>query len=114
MTGTDKEVTWALIPLKSPDRAKSRLAGVLNALQRERLFLMLAERVVRSLIATPGIDKVAVVTASPKLAAFSRSLQALPLLQSADTGMSAALKSGLGELGLRETDRVLMIPGDLP
>jgi len=106
--------TWALVPLKSPDRAKSRLAAVLSPAQRARLFLTLAERVVRALLKTPGIDHVAVVTASPALAALSRSLGALPLVQSADAGMCSALDFGLRELRLPDTDRVLMIAGDLP
>jgi 2-phospho-L-lactate/phosphoenolpyruvate guanylyltransferase len=115
MTGIDKQVaTWALVPLKSPERAKSRLAGVLNPEQRVRLFLALAEQVIRSLRATNGIDNVAVVTASAEIAAFSRSLHAVPLVQSADAGMSAALDSGLRELQALEPARVLMIPGDLP
>jgi 2-phospho-L-lactate guanylyltransferase len=115
MTGIDKQVTtWALVPLKSPERAKSRLAGVLNPAQRVRLFLALAEQVICSLRATNGIDNVAVVTASAEIAALSRSLHAVPLVQSADAGMSAALDSGLRELQASEPARVLMVPGDLP
>ena len=106
--------TWALVPLKSTPHAKSRLAGVLSTSQRACLLRTLAERVIRSLLATPTIDAVAVVTASTELATFSRSLGALPLLQSTDSGMSAALEWGLCELELRDTDRVLMVPGDLP
>lgn len=115
MTHTDKQAhTWALVPLKSPERAKSRLAGVLDAQQRVRLFLTLAERVISSLRTTRGVDHVAVVTASPEIAAFSRSLHAVPLMQSADAGMSAALQSGLDELRAFQPHRVLMVPGDLP
>jgi len=106
--------TWALIPLKSADRAKSRLAGVLSPVQRTRLFLTLADRVIRALLDTPGIDKVALVTASSELAAFGRSLGATALMQPADAGMSAALDFGLRELEPLKVDRVLMIPGDLP
>jgi 2-phospho-L-lactate guanylyltransferase len=106
--------TWALVPLKSPDRAKSRLADVLSPARRASLFLALAERVIRTLRATPGIDYVAVVTASPVIADFSRSLQAHPLLQTADAGMSAALEVGLRKLHAFAPNRVLMIPGDLP
>jgi 2-phospho-L-lactate guanylyltransferase len=115
MTGLVKQAaTWALVPLKSPDRAKSRLAGVLSPAQRASLFLVLAERVISALRATPGIDHVAVVTASPAIADFSRSLQAHPLVQTADAGMSAALEAGLHELRAFAPARVLMIPGDLP
>lgn len=103
-----------MVPLKSPERAKSRLATVLRPEQRLRLFFALAERVIRTLHATRGIDSVAVVTASAQIAAFSRSLGAIPILQSADSGMSAAFDLALGELQVTNAQRVLMLPGDLP
>jgi len=115
MTVTDKQPsTWALVPLKSPERAKSRLAGVLSPDQRFRLFFALAERVIGSLRATPGIGNVAIVTASADIATFARSLHAVAFLQAIDAGMTTALEAGLAELHAFEPARVLMIPGDLP
>lgn len=113
MTDTQAS-TWALVPLKSPERAKSRLAGVLSPDQRVRLFFALAERVIGALRATPGIGHVAVVTASADIADFARSLHAMPLLQPTDDGMTGALAAGLTELHPLQPERVLMIPGDLP
>lgn len=115
MTATEKQaLTWALVPLKSRERAKSRLATVLSSEQRLHLFFGLAERVIRALHATRGIDSVAVVTASAEIAAFTRSLGAIPILQSADFGMSAAFEQAIGELQVAQPRRVLMLPGDLP
>jgi 2-phospho-L-lactate guanylyltransferase len=115
MTSTEKQAqTWALVPLKSRERAKSRLASVLSPEQRTHLFFALAERVIRALHATRGIDAVAVVTASAEIAAFARSLGATPIVQSADFGMSAAFEQAVGELQITNAQRVLMLPGDLP
>src|SRR5687768_5713712 len=115
MTGTVTQTpTWALVPLKSPEHAKSRLAGVLSSEHRARLFYALAERVITTLRATPGIDAVAVVTANTEIAAFARALGATPLVQPMDTGMSAALQTGLHSLRSFAPERVLMVPGDLP
>ena len=115
MTSSEKQApTWALVPLKSRERAKSRLATVLSPEQRLRLFFALAERVIRALHATRGIDSVAVVTASSEIAAFARSLGAVPILQSTDFGMSAAFDQALCELQAAKPRRVLMLPGDLP
>jgi 2-phospho-L-lactate/phosphoenolpyruvate guanylyltransferase len=115
MTGTATQMpTWALVPLKSPQRAKSRLAGVLSGEQRVRLFFALAERVISTLRLTPGVDAVAVVTASSEIASFVQSLGATPLVQPMDTGMTAALQSGLNSLQSFNPARVLMVPGDLP
>lgn len=115
MSSPEKQApTWALVPLKSRERAKSRLAAVLTAEQRARLFFGLAERVIRTLHATRGIDSVAVATASAELAAFARSLGAVALLQSDDFGMSAAFDLAMAELQPMKPGRVLMLPGDLP
>jgi 2-phospho-L-lactate guanylyltransferase len=103
-----------MVPLKSPERAKSRLAAALSPEQRLRLFFLLAERVIRTLHATRGIDSVGVVTASAEIAAFAKSLGAVPILQSNDFGMSAAFDLALGELQPTTPQRVLMLPGDLP
>jgi 2-phospho-L-lactate guanylyltransferase len=114
MDAIAKQGTWALVPLKSPDRAKSRLAGALSPARREQLFLALAERVIGALAATPGIDHVAVVTASPAIADFSRARRAWPFVQGTDAGMSEAIEAGLRELQAVSPARVLMVPGDLP
>lgn len=106
--------TWALVPLKSREQAKSRLAPLLNPEQRKSLFFQLAERVIGTLHASRGIDAVAVVTASPEVAAFARALDAIPILQSTDVGMSAAVNFALTELRDRQLDRVLIVPADLP
>lgn len=115
MTGTDQQAsTWALVPLKSSERAKSRLAEILDPEQRVRLFYAMAERVIRALRASKGIDAVAVVTASREVAAFARSLDAVPILQDMDVGVSPALESALHTLQAMQPARVLMLPGDLP
>lgn len=106
--------TWALVPLKSSERAKSRLADVLGPEQRIQLFFSLAERVIRALQESKSVDAVAVVTSSREVAAFARSLQALPIMQEADVGMSPALELALQSLHTQQPARVLMVPGDLP
>src|SRR3546814_16144279 len=57
------ERMWALVPLKSPERAKTRLSGMLSALQRRRLLFGLAARTIAALQATRDIDAIAVITA---------------------------------------------------
>lgn len=115
MTSTDKHAsTWALVPLKSSESAKSRLAEILDPEQRAQLFYAMAERVIVALRASKGIDAVAVVTASREVAAFARNLGATPILQDSDLGMSPALQSALQVLQPMQPARVLMLPGDLP
>lgn len=106
--------TWALVPLKSSDQAKSRLASVLSIEQRSKLFFAMAEHVIRTLRACEEIRGVAVATSSQQVASFAASLGALTVMQPADLGMSFALSSALSTLESVKPGRVLMLPGDLP
>lgn len=106
--------TWALVPLKSPDTAKSRLAAVLAPAQRRALFFGLARRVIEALMATPGIVRVSVVTSSDEVDAFSRSLHAQVIRQRADAGTAQAFIAGARQLRGLKPRRLLMIAGDLP
>lgn len=106
--------TWALVPLKSSHQAKSRLASVLDATRRSRLFFTMAHRVIESLRACRLIHGVAVVTANEQVASFAAKLGAWPILQTADLGMSQALSHALRALQSVKPGRVLMLPGDLP
>jgi FO synthase len=104
---------WALLPLKSPDEAKSRLAPVLDRAQRRQLFFSLADRMVRALRATQGIETVAVITSSDEVDAFARSLGARVIRQPADSGTANAHAAAVKSLP-PGVERVLMISGDLP
>lgn len=106
--------TWAVVPLKSPARAKSRLAGVLTPEQRRILFFELATRVITALQATPGIDVVAVATASMEVAAFARARGTALLLQQREAGTGPALVAAVQQLLPRQLTSLLMIAGDLP
>jgi 2-phospho-L-lactate/phosphoenolpyruvate guanylyltransferase len=114
MSVTQPSPTWALVPLKSGEHAKSRLASVLSAQQRSRLFFAMAERVLRALRDCSGIEKVFVATASPGVANFAARLGAFPILQTTEIGMSFALSSALRRAEFDQSRRVLMLPGDLP
>lgn len=106
--------TWALVPLKSSERAKSRLAGTLDAEQRQRLFFAMARRVILALRESRNIDAVAVVTSSLEVRAFAESLNALPVVQQEDAGMSPAIEAALRILNGMHPERVLIVAGDLP
>ena len=105
---------WAVVPLKSPERAKTRLAGMLGAAQRRELLFELATRLIRALQATPAIERVAVVTASPVVADFARALGAQALMQDVEAGTAAAFAAAIEQLRPRQLPRLLLIAGDLP
>ena len=105
---------WAVVPLKSPEHAKTRLAGVLSAVQRRQLLFVLAERAIRALHATPGIDGVAVVTASKEVAEFAGRLGAQSIPQLEENGTADAFSSAVRHLKPLALQSLLMIAGDLP
>lgn len=105
---------WAIVPLKSPHTAKSRLAEVLSPDARCELFFDLARRVIGALQASRGIAQVAVVTASDDAAHFAQGLGALVVRQARDLGTAQAFAHAIGQLQSLRLDRVLMMAADLP
>jgi 2-phospho-L-lactate/phosphoenolpyruvate guanylyltransferase len=105
---------WAVVPLKSPDQAKSRLAEVLDPAQRRELFFALARQVIEALRATPGVDAVGAVTSSIEVANFARALGAQPIFQAGDFGTRSAYAAAVEQLQPLRLDGLLMIAGDLP
>lgn len=105
---------WAVIPLKSPHSAKSRLSGVLDAQQRLRLFYALARRVIDATLHTPGIEGVTVVTANDAVVEFATNLGAQCLRLESDRGTAEACSGALQKLPAHCVERVLFIAGDIP
>lgn len=108
------ERLWALVPLKSPERAKTRLAGMLSPTQRRRLLFGLATRTIAALRATRDIDAVAVITASDEVATFAQGLGTRVIVQPSEIGTAAAFSSAIDSLQPLGLSRLLMIAGDLP
>jgi FO synthase len=105
---------WAILPLKRPEQAKSRLASALTPVQRRKLFFSLSRRTIEVLQATPGISRVAVVTSSEDVAAFAQRHGAHVIRQSSDSGTAAAFAHALSVLPESSSGQVLMVAGDLP
>lgn len=105
---------WAIVPLKSPHLAKSRLAAVLSPDDRRACFFELAQRAIDALQATRGIEQVAVITADEEVAAFARRLGAMVLPEAIEAGTAQAFSTALEQLRPYSLRQVLMVAGDLP
>ncbi len=105
---------WAIVPLKSPDNAKSRLARVLAPPARRSLFFAMAEQVLHALAATPGIGRILVVTSSPEVEHFAGTHGVHVLHQAQDAGTAHACRFALGSGLLEAQAPVLFVSGDLP
>ena len=111
--GPASSAVWAVVPLKSPEAAKSRLRAGLDARARQRLMFAMARQVVRTLVHTPGIAGVAVVTASSEIAACVEQEGAAVIRQDRDAGTAEACRSAVAHLSA-SADALLMISGDIP
>jgi len=112
-TQSTSNTIWAVVPLKSPDAAKSRLRVRLDGDARRLLFFSMARHVMRTLAHTPGIAGVSVVTASPEVGAFAEREGAAVIWEERDAGTAEACRSAVAHFST-SADSLLMISGDIP
>ena len=83
---------YALLPFRGLVNAKSRLASALSEAERRQLALALLNRAVAA-VADAGVERIAVVTRDPLLAASGLDPRAEVLLQD-NEGLNAAVRQG--------------------
>lgn len=98
-------MTSAVLPIKSFDRAKSRLGG--NA----ELAESMAGSVLRALLQAGSLTEVVVVTREPRARALAAGLGAVVVDDPDEAGHSAAALLGITAA---RSPRVLLVPGDCP
>lgn len=104
--------TQAIVALKHPDRAKARLSGSLTAKSRRELYFRMAGHVLKTLLQTDSIARVAVATASDEVACFAQRLGASTIDLYVDLGTRAAYQQAIAIH--RPRGELLLINGDLP
>lgn len=106
---------WALIPLKAPFEAKSRLSGVLNPNQRARLQQAMLEDLLEGLSGSRLLSGVALYGPRPFRNLDAAPLRVIHLRQSAHVrGLNAAVAEGVGQLVDLGAEIIAVLPGDLP
>lgn len=106
-------MTAAVIPVKSLAAGKSRLLPELGREDLEALSLAMLEDLIRALMATPGVSRVAVATPDDRVAEHARGLGA-EALHGPDPGLNAALDAAPSKLGLAADAPLLVVLGDVP
>lgn len=107
-------MAMALIPVKSLNNAKSRLASILAAEERRALVLSMLETVVTRCLDCHRISKVCVITPDPAIAATTEALGAITVYESGDAGLNGAVASGLQRTQHFEAEQILILPADIP
>jgi 2-phospho-L-lactate guanylyltransferase len=105
---------WALVPVKSPEQSKTRLASVLQPQECAMLSRAMFMDVLAALDATKGITHIAVLTSDKEVAALADQL-GHEVIQDNSGGQ---LCDGLNEAARYIVDQgaaaMLIIPGDIP
>jgi len=106
--------TWALVPLKTLDRAKLRLAPVLSEELRRTLVLAMAQDVLNALETSESIDKILLVSSEHEAGRMLRGHKLDVFYSDRDEGINRELELAAAHAQARGADRVLIVHGDLP
>ena len=105
--------TWALVPIRGLETAKTRLGEDLDAEERVELVTRMLRQ---TLIATRDAQRIAgtiVVTMDPEAAGIAKELRAVGLVERAP-GLNAAIVAARSVAVARGATAVLVLPADLP
>ena len=100
---------WVLIPVKAPGEGKTRLAGVLDARQREQLVAAMLRQVITAARDCDAIARICLVSSADHgLGDF------VTRIHDHGRGLNPALADAMQELTSRAPDRVIIVAADLP
>jgi len=102
----------AIVPVKSLAASKSRLLPALDRASLERLSVAMLEDVVDALLGVASLDRVAVVTPDPQVAAAMRTSSAEVLLRDV-AGLNPSIDAAADELAREPGDATLVVLGDV-
>ena len=106
--------TWAIVPVKSLEQAKQRLAAVLPLAVRRRLMLVMLEDVLATLRHVERLGPVVAVTPDAEVAELAANAGARVLREASSQGHSAAAIAGFAYAQSRGAVRALTLPADAP
>ncbi|HXE70000.1 MAG TPA: 2-phospho-L-lactate guanylyltransferase [Hyphomicrobiaceae bacterium] len=106
--------TWAIIPVKTLERAKQRLAPVLPPPVRRELVVCMLQSVLAAVVAAGGLSRILVVTADPNVALLAEAMAAEVLREDRVRGLNAAVRLGLARAAAAGAARALVLPADVP
>ena len=106
---------WAIVPLKSLEKAKQRLADVLSADERRLLMLAMARDVLTGLSRSTRLTGILIVSRTPEADALAQTFGTERFAESPDADLSEALTQASEHLAehLGATG-VLIVPADVP
>ncbi|MGE0623010.1 MAG: 2-phospho-L-lactate guanylyltransferase [Pseudomonadales bacterium] len=106
---------WAIVPLKSLESAKRRLAGKLSAGERRDLMLAMARDVLAALCRAKRLSGILIVSRTPEADALAQTFSTERFAESPDADLPEALTQASAYLTRHFGARgVMVIPADVP
>ena len=109
----DLSRTWALVPIRGLETAKTRLGEDLDAEERVDLVTALLRRTLRATRDARGIAGTIVVTMDPEAAGIAKELRAIGLVERAP-GLNEAIEAARSVAVARGATAILILPADIP
>lgn len=104
----------AVVPVKSFDRAKQRLGGLLSCEEREALAHAMLKDVLSALADAPSLAGMTVITGDAQANAMARAAGARIIADADDAGETAAVTLAARHLADMGHESILVIPADVP
>lgn len=105
---------WAIVPVKRLERAKSRLALVLDAQERRKLVRAMFLDVLDTLLRVVELDGIVVVTSDGEVSRLAQQAGAQIVPDAREAGTNEAVRQGLAWLGSQQHGCRLIMPADIP
>lgn len=106
--------TWAVVPVKPFNRAKSRLSAILDAKQREAFSRAMLERTLTVLKQVQGISGVLVISRDSDAITLARRLEVQTVQESGTPELNAALTRATNVLATWNARGILVLASDMP
>jgi 2-phospho-L-lactate guanylyltransferase len=106
---------WAIVPIKTFERAKQRLANVLSEEERRALMLAMARDVLTCLTKCNQLSGILIVSRTPEADALAQSFGTERYAESPDANLAEALEQAAQHLIDHFHARgVIIVPADVP
>ncbi|MEQ8859876.1 MAG: 2-phospho-L-lactate guanylyltransferase [Pseudomonadales bacterium] len=106
---------WAIVPIKSLEAAKRRLASVLSPDERRALMLAMARDVLNALARSEALSGVLIVSRTPEADALAQAFGTERFTESPDADLSEALTQAADHAAQHLQARgVMIVPADVP
>jgi 2-phospho-L-lactate guanylyltransferase len=105
---------WALVPVKTPEHSKTRLASVLQPQECASLSRAMFMDVLNALGAAAGIAHIAVLTDDDEVAKLTKQLGYEVIRDQYGGKLCEGLNAAAKHIADQGADAMLVIPGDIP